>query len=177
MHIASHAAFRSDNPLLSAIELEDGRLTFYDLFDLRLDADLIVLSGCRTGHQRVLEGDELMGLARGFLYAGAGSLLASLWSVEDDATAAFMERFYRCLGGGDDGPRAALCACMRGSIAEGRQPHEWAAFYLTGRARGFAGRLATGDGSGTRAPRRRRNPMRANTAAAVAHPSDAAELS
>jgi hypothetical protein len=131
LHIASHAEFRADNPLLSSIELADGRLTFYDLFDLRLDADLVILSGCQTGSSQVLEGDELMGLARGFQYAGARALIASLWPVEDAAAARSMARFYAHLAADRD-PRAALAATMREGIAEGGLPQEWAPFYLSG---------------------------------------------
>lgn len=134
IHIASHARFRGDNPLLSAIELADGWLTFYDLFDLRLGSELVVLSGCETGRQDVLEGDELMGLARGFLYAGAATLLASLWPVDDSVTAQFMERFYASLQEGC-GPRFAARKAMCDLIESGLDPHEWAAFYLTGRPR------------------------------------------
>ncbi len=137
IHIASHAIFRGDNPLLSAIELADGRLTFYDLFDLRLDSDLVVLSGCQTGRHRVLEGDELMGLARGFTHAGAASLLASLWPVDDAAAAHFMDRFYAGLGGGN-GPRAALRAAMCELIESGLDVWEWAPFYVSGKAEAAA---------------------------------------
>ena len=133
LHLAAHAEFRGDDPLLSSIELADGRLTFYDLFDLELDADLAVLSGCQTGRPGVLEGDELMGLARGFQYAGVRALVASLWPVEDTAAARFMDRFYARLGGGEP-PREAVRGTMRELIGEGRPPHEWAAFYLSGRA-------------------------------------------
>jgi CHAT domain-containing protein len=132
VHIASHAAFRSDNPLLSAIELADGGLTFYDLFDMHLGADLVVLSGCQTGEHDVLEGDEILGLSRGFLYAGTASLMASLWPVDDEGTARFMGRFYEGLEC-ERGPRAALARAMRASIEEGCEPLEWAPFYLTGR--------------------------------------------
>ncbi len=132
VHIASHAVFRGDNPLLSAIELADGRLTFYDLFDLHLDSDLVVLSGCQTGEHQVQEGDEILGLSRGFLYAGAAALVASLWPVDDAATARFMERFYGRLEEGR-GPRAALTRAMRELIEEGCEPLEWAPFYLSGR--------------------------------------------
>jgi len=133
LHLAAHAEFRGDNPLLSSIELADGQLTFYDLFDLELDADLAVLSGCQTGRHGVLEGDELMGLARGFQYAGVRALVASLWPVEDAATARFMDRFYARLGA-REGAREALRGTMREQIGEGRPPHEWAAFTLSGRA-------------------------------------------
>jgi tetratricopeptide (TPR) repeat protein len=132
LHLAAHAEFRGDNPLLSSIELADGRLTFYDLFDLRLDADLAVLSGCQTGRHAVLEGDELLGLARGFQYAGVRALVASLWPVEDRVAAGFMDRFYARLGAGE-GVREALRGTMRERIGEGRPPHEWAAFTLSGR--------------------------------------------
>lgn len=132
VHLAAHATFRGDNPLLSAIELADGRLTFYDLFDLDMDADLVVLSGCQTGRQAVLAGDELMGLARGFLYAGSASLVSSLWPIDDAATARFMSRFYDRMGRGA-GPRTALGEVMREAIQAGHPPHEWAPFYLMGR--------------------------------------------
>jgi tetratricopeptide (TPR) repeat protein len=131
VHLAAHADYRSDSPLLSSIELADGRLTFYDLFDLRLSADLVVLSGCRTGRQRWLEGDELLGLARGFQVAGARDLVASLWPVDDRATARFMDRFYERLAEGV-GARAALRGAMLELIEAGRPPHEWAAFHLSG---------------------------------------------
>jgi tetratricopeptide (TPR) repeat protein len=133
LHLAAHADFRDDNPLLSSIELADGRLTFYDLFDLRLGAGLVVLSGCQTGGSRVMEGEELMGLARGFQHAGARSLVVSLWPVEDAAAAEIMGRFYAGIAAGR-GPRVALGLAMREGIAAGRLPHEWAPFYLSGRS-------------------------------------------
>jgi hypothetical protein len=137
VHLAAHAEFRGDNPLLSSIELADGRLTFYDLFDLHLDAKLVVLSGCQTGQSRVLEGDELMGLARGFQYAGARALIASLWPIEDAAAAELMGRFYGHLARGDHA-RAAFARAMRDGIDAGRLPHEWAPFYLSGQSTGEA---------------------------------------
>ena len=82
-----------------------------------------------------IEGDELMGLARGFQYAGARALMASLWPVEDQAAADLMTRFYGHLAGRYDA-QAALAATMREGIAEGRLPQEWAPFYLTGRHAG-----------------------------------------
>lgn len=133
VHIASHAIFRGDNPILSGIELADGRLTFYDLFDLRLGADLVVLSGCETGAYDVLEGDEVLGLARGFLYAGTASLVASLWPVDDVAVARFMESFYSFLE--RSGPREALRQSMCELIDRGFSIHEWGAFFLSGKAR------------------------------------------
>jgi CHAT domain-containing protein len=132
IHIASHAEFRSDNPLLSSIELADERLTFYDLFDLDLAADLAVLSGCQTGRQEVLAGDELFGLTRGFQYAGAAALVTSLWPVDDEVTADFMDRFYKHLESAS-GPRMALTMAMRELARSGWLPQEWAPFCLSGR--------------------------------------------
>jgi tetratricopeptide (TPR) repeat protein len=132
VHLAAHAEYRAESPLLSSIELADGRLTFYDLFDLRLAAELVVLSGCRTGRQRWLEGDELFGLARGFQVAGAGDLVVSLWPVDDEATARFMDHLYARLAGGA-GVRQAMQGAMVELIEAGRPPHEWAAFLLSGR--------------------------------------------
>ncbi|HET7693443.1 MAG TPA: CHAT domain-containing protein [Gemmatimonadota bacterium] len=133
LHLAAHAVYRDDNPLLSSIELADGRLTFYDLFDLRLKAAVVVLSGCQTAGSRVMEGEEVMGLARGFQQAGARSLVASLWPVEDAAAADVMSRFYAAIASGG-GPEDALRLAMREGIETGRLPHEWAPFYLSGRS-------------------------------------------
>jgi tetratricopeptide (TPR) repeat protein len=134
VHIAAHAALRDDNPFLSWIELADGRFTVYDLLDTGLGADLVVLSGCETGRGRVEAGDELLGFAHGVLASGACALLASLWPVDDAATAAFMDRFYGALASAA-GPRAALRQAMLGSLAEAALPHLWAPFYLCGRPR------------------------------------------
>lgn len=137
VHLAAHAEFRGDNPLLSSIVLADGRLTFYDVFDLRLNAELVVLSGCQTGQSRIMEGDELMGLARGFHYAGARTLVSSMWPVEDSTAAEFMGRFYQRIAGGQP-PGEAIAAAMRESVSGGRLPQEWAPFTLSGLASGNA---------------------------------------
>src|SRR5207237_1534552 len=100
IHLASHAVFRHDNPLFSAIRLADGWLSLYDLYNLRLRASLVTLSACETGVNDVLAGDELVGLARGFFQAGAASLVVSLWAVDDASTAALMRHFYAYLEAG-----------------------------------------------------------------------------
>ena len=96
VHVASHARFRQDNVMLSALSLADRRLTFAEITRLRLQTDLVVLSGCETGQGRVL-GTDVMSLANGFLGAGARSLLVSLWRVDDSTTVTFMDKLYRHL--------------------------------------------------------------------------------
>ncbi|MGH7565553.1 MAG: CHAT domain-containing protein, partial [Gemmatimonadota bacterium] len=132
VHLAAHAQYRHDNPLLSSLEMADGRLTLYDLLDLDLGGALVVLSGCRTGWTAGGSGMELLGLSGGFHRAGATALVASLWPVEDEETARFMASFYEGLGSGS--PRAALAGAMRLRIGAGALPHEWAPFHLSGRA-------------------------------------------
>ena len=94
IHIATHGYYRKDNPMFSAIRLGDSYLSLYDLYELSLPVDLITVSACATGSSVVVEGDELLGLVRGLLYAGARSLVATLWNVHDRATATLMESFY-----------------------------------------------------------------------------------
>jgi hypothetical protein len=100
IHLASHAVFRQDNPLFSTIKLADGWLSLNDLYSMRLRVWLVALSACETGVNDVLAGDELVGLARGFFQAGAGSVVVSLWAVNDASTARLMQRFYGHLESG-----------------------------------------------------------------------------
>ncbi|MCP4519390.1 MAG: CHAT domain-containing protein, partial [Delftia sp.] len=100
LHLAAHGDFRPDNPLFSGLALSDGWLTTLDIFNLPLKASLVTLSACQTGRNVVGGGDELLGLMRAFLCAGAASLLLSLWAVEDRSTAQFMETFYTKLTAG-----------------------------------------------------------------------------
>ncbi|MEJ2266791.1 MAG: CHAT domain-containing protein, partial [Anaerolineales bacterium] len=83
LHLAAHGSFRPDNPLFSGLALADGWLTTLDIFNLRLQASLVTLSACETGRSVVSGGDELLGLMRAFLYAGAASLVLSQWAVYD----------------------------------------------------------------------------------------------
>ena len=132
IHLATHGLFRRDNPMFSAIQLGRSRLALFDLYSLRLDAELIVLSGCGTGLNAVLGADELLGLTRGLLYAGAQSVLVTLWDVHDASTAAFMRRFYSNLG-----PQAGPAEALRLTVAEHRReypdPYYWAPFVLVGK--------------------------------------------
>jgi CHAT domain-containing protein len=95
VHIAAHGFFRPDNPMFSGIRLgASSYLTLYDLYNLKLPAEMVVLSACVTGVNVIAAGDELLGLARGLFRAGAASLLLTLWEVPDQSTADFMKAFY-----------------------------------------------------------------------------------
>ncbi|MBA2453592.1 MAG: CHAT domain-containing protein [Chloroflexia bacterium] len=133
LHLACHGYFRPDNPLFSSVQLADGWLTVRDAYGLDLSScGLVTLSACETGVSDVAPGDELIGLARGFISAGAPTILVSLWTVDDEATATLMGMFYRRLQSGDR-PAAALRYAQRELIA--RQPHPffWSPFVLLGR--------------------------------------------
>ena len=133
VHIATHGLFRRDNPMFSSIRLGNGPLSVYDLYDLRLSAELVTLSGCGTGLNVVVGGDELLGLVRGLLYAGARAVLLTLWDAYDRSTAEFMEIFYGHLRTGSTKARAVQAATQE--IRERyRHPFYWAPFTLIGHA-------------------------------------------
>lgn len=132
LHLACHGRFRADNPLFSALQLADGWLTVHDAAQLNLRCNLVTLSACETGVNTPAPGDELLGLVRGFLLAGAPALLVSLWTVEDAATADMMTIFYtRFLAG--DGAAAALRHAQCQLLAQQSHPFFWAPFVLFGR--------------------------------------------
>ena len=131
VHIAAHGLFRRDSPMFSAIQLGDSRLTLFDLYRLRLNAQLVVLSGCGTALGSVDGGDELVGLGRGLLYAGARSALISLWKVRDGSTTDLMRHFYGALSA-DAPPANALREAMRSLRATRPHPYFWAPWVLVG---------------------------------------------
>lgn len=131
IHLATHGFFRRDNPMFSAIQLGTSRLSLFDLYELRLQAEMVVLSGCGTGLNAVLGTEELVGLTRGLLYAGARSALVTLWDVNDASTAAFMGRFYHHLSRGTQ-RSDALRQTMREQRLERPHPYHWAPFILVG---------------------------------------------
>jgi len=131
LHLACHGMFRADNPLFSALRLGDGWLTVAEAAELGLEARLVTLSACESGRSQVVEGDELLGLARAFLGSGAASLVVSLWLVNDASTAQLMERFYRCLQAGQS-KAAALRTAQRALLATEPHPYYWAPFVLVG---------------------------------------------
>src|SRR5215203_5663160 len=143
VHFATHGVIDAEHPALSGLALsmvdrdgrsQEGFLHLHDIYNLRLNADLVVLSGCRTALGKEVRGEGLIGLTRGFLYAGTPRVLASLWRVEDHATAALMTRFYRALWIDGLRPAAALRAAQLSLRGERRwrDPYYWAGFVLEG---------------------------------------------
>lgn len=131
LHLASHGYFRRDNPMFSFLKLADANLNFYSLLDLRLNAEMVTLSACHTGVNKVFPGDELHGLVRGFLYAGAPSVVASLWAVGDRSTADFMREMYSQIRAGSSKRAAIRHAQLAIKDAYGH-PYYWAPFVLMG---------------------------------------------
>ncbi len=129
IHLAAHGEFRPDNPLFSGLSLADGWLTTLDIFSLRLQASLVTLSACQTGRSVVGGGDELLGLMRAFLAAGAASLVASFWAVEDVTTARLMGVLYEQLA---DGQTKAAALRQSQLAALDQHPYFWAPFFLVG---------------------------------------------
>ena len=134
LHLAMHGLFRADNPLFSGLRFADGWLLARDLYEMRLDADLVTLSACRTGLTSSAPSDELFGLVRGFLAAGARGMIVSLWPADDVATSALMMAFYAALQSGRN-----LGAALRQAQMTVREsfphPYHWAAFRLHRRER------------------------------------------
>jgi CHAT domain-containing protein/predicted negative regulator of RcsB-dependent stress response len=131
LHLASHGYFRRDNPMFSFLKLADAQLNFYSLLDLKLNAELVTLSACHTGVNKVFPGDELHGLMRGFLHAGAPSLVASLWATSDAATAELMKLMYAKISAGES-KRAALREAQLAVKDDYGHPYYWAPFVLMG---------------------------------------------
>ncbi len=145
VHFATHAFVNPIRPGRSGIVLtidpaskEDGVLQADEVMRLHLNADLVTLSACQTGLGRMIAGEGVMGLARAFLYAGARSVVASLWNVNDSASAELMEPFYRGLVRGlprDAALQAARSALIHSSDVRLHDPYYWAPFVLIGTAR------------------------------------------
>ena len=114
---------------------QDGFLRLNDIYNLRLPAELVVLSACQTGLGKQLQGEGFIGLTRGFMHAGAKRILASLWKVDDRATAELMRRFYEgMLGQKHLSPASALREAQLALMKQSRwrSPYYWAAFVLQG---------------------------------------------
>jgi len=135
LHFASHGVFDEKQPLNSSLLLSkdaenDGRLTVSELYGLKLNADLVTLSACETALGEVANGDDVIGFTRGFLYAGANSIVSSLWQVDDEATSQLMQHFYGNLNSMDK--RAALTRAQLSVKENYPHPFYWGAFQLTG---------------------------------------------
>jgi CHAT domain-containing protein len=143
LHFATHGILDPKRPENSGIFLsmvnregqpQNGFVGLQDIYGLHAPVDLVVLSACRTGLGKDVRGEGLIGLTRGFMYAGASSVVASLWKVDDEATSELMKRFYSNMLQRGMTPAAALRAAQN-SIRQEPQwssPYFWAAFTLQG---------------------------------------------
>lgn len=143
VHFAVHGSVDTERPELSKLVFslhdatgtpQEGELHAYEVFNLDLNAELVTLSACETGLGKAVRGEGLVGLTQGFLYAGAERVLVSLWRVDDEATAALMDHFYRHLLKERMSPAAALRAAQR-ALRAGKKwqaPYHWAGFALQG---------------------------------------------
>jgi len=139
IHFACHGLIDETNPLRSSLILtrkrgshEDGRLEVPEISRLDLQAELVVLSACQTGRGKLSRGEGIMGLAKTFFYAGARSVLSTLWNVDDESTAVFMKHFYSHLSRGlpkNEALRRAKHKMIESGYAH---PYYWAPFVLSG---------------------------------------------
>ena len=143
VHFATHGMANSENPELSGILMSmvddkgnpvNGFLRLTDIFNLKLAAKLVVLSACQTGMGQNIKGEGMVGLTRGFMYAGAQRVAVSLWSVDDEGTAVLMQKFYQKMLQEKLAPAAALRAAQLEMIQDKKwqSPYYWAAFTLQG---------------------------------------------
>ena len=132
LHLACHGLFRADNPMFSALKLHDGWLLASDAMDLDLEGALVTLSACESGRSEVVGGDEILGLTRAFLGAGAATLAVSLWLVQDETTADLMGDWYERLRAGEQ-PAAALRAAQLELKKRHPHPYYWAPFIMIGK--------------------------------------------
>lgn len=132
LHLACHGQFRPENPLFSSLHLADGFVTVRDICANKINAELVTLSACETGLNKIFAGDEILGLARGFLSAGANSLVLSLWTVSDEATTELMKQFYLNLQRGDT-IAESLQRAQKQFIERGEHPYFWSPFSLIGK--------------------------------------------
>src|SRR5262249_742243 len=143
VHYATHSVVDTEHPELSGVAMSmvdsrgaplDGFLRLFDIYNLKLNAGLVVLSSCQTALGREIKGEGLMSITRGFMYAGAPRVVSSLWSIDDKATADLMKLFYRGMLIERLRPAAALRAAQLSMLKQGccHQPYYWAAFMLQG---------------------------------------------
>jgi CHAT domain-containing protein len=136
LHFATHGSFDTMSPLNSSLKLANNKkITAKEIFgDMRLDSDLVTLSACETGLSKVIQGDELLGLTRAFIYAGSPSMLVSLWSVSDTSTKDFMFNFYDNLKNKKMSKVKALQQAQLSlmKVDSYSNPYYWAPFILVG---------------------------------------------
>jgi CHAT domain-containing protein len=141
IHFATHGLIDENKPNLSSLVLtcgkdsgEDGYLQASEIFDLKLNADLVVLSACQTGLGKLIRGEGMVGLTRAFMYAGTPSVLVSLWSVSDMSTSVLMGEFYKNLIKNKFSKTDALRRAQLALISNEKYAHPfyWAPFVLIG---------------------------------------------
>jgi len=137
IHIAAHGEYNVQDPLKSALLLAaddqyDGNLETFEIYSLAMNPRLVVLSACQSGAGEVESGDEVQSLNRAFLYAGAGSVVASLWNVNDKVTSVLMEQFYKNLKAMDKAEALRMAQLTVLKNPDYKNPYYWAAFYLIG---------------------------------------------
>ena len=131
LHFACHGRFIGALPTASGLRLADGWMPVRDIVELELDADFVFLAGCETGRNAVDAGDELAGISRAFLAAGARCLVAGLWSVRDQAALEVSTSFHQEISKGKR-PSTALRSAVLASILKWGHPSWWAPFVVTG---------------------------------------------
>jgi CHAT domain-containing protein len=143
LHFATHGSLNTEHPELSGLVFSlvdaagkpiDGFLRLHEIYNLDLDADLVVLSACRTALGKEVHGEGLIGLTRGFMYAGASRVVSSVWNVDDRASARLMTGFYTAMLSKGLSPASALREAQLALLRDPRwaNPHYWAAFGLQG---------------------------------------------
>jgi CHAT domain-containing protein len=137
IHFAAHGKYEAGDPLSSSLYLaegegEDGQLKVSEIFDMTINADMVVTSACQTAMGKIGRGDEVLGLTRAFMYAGANSVLGSLWSISDEATSVLMRDFYINIKTMEK--TEALRHAQLKMIQSNKYSHPfyWAAFNITG---------------------------------------------
>jgi CHAT domain-containing protein len=110
LHLATHACVNSDDPLLSEIHFSDNYITVYDIVNLNIQPDLVVLSACNSAQGEHVEGEGIIGLTRGFIEAGVRSLQSSLWSIDDYSSSKIMQKMYDYLKKSESRPNALRLA-------------------------------------------------------------------
>jgi CHAT domain-containing protein len=142
LHLAMHTLVNNEKPMLSKLvfyqdkdTIEDGMLNTYELFGMNLNAGLAVLSACNTGTGKLMKGEGMMNLARGFIYAGVPGIVMTLWSVEDQSSAEIVEKFYEYLEDGmakDEALRQAKLDLIDQGDPLRSHPYYWAAYVTIG---------------------------------------------
>ncbi|MBX7152751.1 CHAT domain-containing protein [bacterium] len=142
IHLATHTIIDDKEPLYSKLvfakspnDKEDGLLHTYELYNMQLNADLAVLSACNTGSGKLVRGEGVMSLARGFFYAGCPSIVMSLWAIDDRSTSVLMHNFYERLSEGlskDEALREAKLAMINSGDPVMSNPYYWAGFVAIG---------------------------------------------